>query len=187
MADFALEAAPILGGLDKTIGEGRIVERDDLALVSVAVPLNGDAALEKALKDGWGLARPEPTQSVTSGDTSAISMAADQLMLVFPHATPDANAVVQSKLKGAGYTTDQTDSWVVLEVSGTATHAALERICPLNLDIDAFPIGASGRTTMEHMGALIVRTGEDSFMLMSASSSAASFAHAVELSFEWAQ
>ena len=187
MADFALVAAPILGGLDKTIGEGRIVERDDLALVSVAVPLGDDEALEQALKDGWNLDRPEPTQTTTSGETTAISIAADQLMLVFPHSTPDANKVVQEKLNGAGYTTDQTDNWVVLEVSGKATLAALERLCPLNLDLDAFPIGASGRTVMEHMGALIVRTGEDSFFLMSASSSAASFAHAVELSYEWAQ
>ena len=187
MADFALEAAPLLGGLDKTIGEGRIVERDDLALVSVAVPLNGDAALKKALKDGWGLDRPAPKQTTNAGDTTAVSMTADQLMLVFPHATPDANAVVKGKLNGAGYTTDQTDSWVVLEVSGKATLSALERLCPLNLDLDAFPVGASGRTTMEHMGALIVRIGEESFFLMSASSSAASFAHAVELSYEWAQ
>ena len=108
-------------------------------------------------------------------------------MLAFPHATPDANASVQAKLNGTGYTTDQTDNWVILEVSGKATLSALERLCPLNLDLDAFPVGASGRTVMEHMGALIVRTGEDSFLLMSASSSAKSFAHAVELSFEWVQ
>ena len=187
MADFALEATPLLGGLDKTIGEGRIVERDDLALVSVAVPLGGETALDEALKNGWGLKRPEPTQTSVSGDTTAVSIAADQLMLVFPHSTPDANAVVQGKLNGAGYTTDQTDNWVVVEVSGKATLSALERLCPLNLDIDAFPVGASGRTNMEHMGALIIRTGDDSFLLMSASSSAKSFAHAVELSYEWVQ
>ena len=46
---------------------------------------------------------------------------------------------------GAGYTTDHTDSWVVLEVSGKATLSALERLCPLNLDLDACPNDQGGR------------------------------------------
>ena len=33
---------------------------------------------------------------------------------------------------------------------------------------------------MEHLGVLIMRTGEDRFLLLSASSSAGSFLHAVE-------
>jgi sarcosine oxidase subunit gamma len=164
---FTLEAKPILGGVDRRLGENRIVERSDLAIVSIA----------------WGLAWPDPTVSTVSGDVRAVRSAPDQLLLIFPHATPDANRVVQSKLNGAGYTTDQTDVWVMLEISGPATIAALERLCPL--DVSRFPDGGAGRTVMEHMGALIIRVSAGHFYLLSASSSARSFLHAVETSYDW--
>ena len=180
---FTLTAAPILGGIDQTIGQNRITERDDLALVSIATPQGGEAALTKALKNGWGLALPDPTRSSDSGKVRAVRAAPDQILLVFPHATPDANTVVQAKLNGTGYTTDQTDVWVVLEISGPDTRAALERLCPL--DFSRFPDGGSGRTVMEHMGAMIVRLSEDRFLLLSASSSARSFLHAVQTSFHY--
>ena len=185
MPEFALEAAPMLGGVRLSFGDNNIVERDDLALVSIATPQGGDDALAAALQGGWGLDMPSPTLSATSGEVRAIRTTADQMMLVFPHATPDANAHVQGKLDGAGYTTDQTDAWVVLEVTGPNTIAALERLCPLDLHDSAFPVNAAGRTVMEHMGALILRTGDDRYLLMSVSSSAQSFLHAVETSFDW--
>ncbi|MDJ0637885.1 MAG: sarcosine oxidase subunit gamma [Paracoccaceae bacterium] len=179
--DFTLEAAPILGGVDLTIGANRIAECDDLAIVSVATPLGGDDAMAKALKDVWNLSLPEPSVSSQSGEIRTVRTAPDQLFLIFPHATPDAETVVQQKLAGAGYTTDQTDVWVVLEISGPDTLAALERICPL--DTAAFPIGGAARTVMEHMGALLLRLDVDRFWLLSASSSAGSFLHAVETSY----
>lgn len=183
MAEFTLEAAPVLG-VDLTIGENRIVECD-LALVSVATPLGGDEALAEALNSGWSLAMPEPTLSLVSGETRAIRTTPDQILLMFPHDGPTANAAVQAKLNGTGYTTDQTDNWVILDVSGPDTLAALELICPLDLHADRFSVDAAGRTTMEHMGAMIIRLGADRFLLLSASSSAGSFLHAVETSYRY--
>ena len=185
MAEHTLEAAPLLGGKSLSFGDSRVVERDDLALVSIATPQDGGEALAAILKDEWAFDVPAPTLSSTSGDVRAIRTAADQMMLVFPHLTPDANVHVQVKLDGVGYTTDQTDAWVVLEVSGPDSIAALERLCPLDLHASAFPVNAAGRTVMEHMGAMIVRTDDDGYLLMSASSSAQSFLHAVETSFRW--
>ena len=63
------------------------------------------------------------------------------------------------------------------------TLAALERLCPL--DLARVPTRGSGRTVMEHMGALVVRTSEDGFLLMSASSTAGSFLHALETSLHY--
>ena len=90
---------------------------------------------------------------------------------------------MQGKLDGKGYTTDQTDAWVVLEISGPDTMAAMERLCPL--DLASFETGTSGRTVMEHMGAFVVKIEDNRFWLMSASSSAASFLHAVETSYHY--
>ncbi|WP_229802146.1 sarcosine oxidase subunit gamma [Paramylibacter ulvae] len=82
------------------------------------------------------------------------------------------------------YTTDQTDGWVTLEISGENTISALERICPINLHPDQFQIGHAARTAMEHMGCIILRTDTQTFHLFSASSSAESFLHAVETSIK---
>ena len=183
MADITLTATPLLGGAIIQIGTNRIRERDDLAIVSIATPLGGEDALAKALKKHWSLDVPEPTRSTNSGNTRAIRSGQDQMLLVFPHDTPDAEPHVQGKLGGTGYTTDQTDSWVVLEISGPDTMAAMERLCPL--DLVSFEVDDAGRTVMEHMGAFIVKTGDDRFLLMSASSSAQSFLHAVETSYSY--
>lgn len=185
MADFTLEAKAILGNVDLAIGDNRIIERDDLALVSIATPLGGDDALATALQSGWSLTVPDPTMTATAGDVRAIRTAPDQMMLIFPHDGPTANTAVQAKLNGTGYTTDQTDNWVVLEVSGPDTLVALERLCPIDLHHDKFPNGAAARTTMEHMGAIILRLDTDRFLLMSISSSAGSFLHAIETSYRY--
>ncbi len=183
MADITLTATPLLGHADLHIGENRIKERADLALVSIATPLNGESALATALQNGWSLDLPSATQSTVTGDTRALRTSPDQLLLVFPHPTPDAEPTVQSKVNGAGYTTDQTDAWVILEVSGPETLAALERIFPL--DLRNFAMGENGRTVAEHMSAMAVRLDVDRFLLMSASSSAQSFLHAVETSYHY--
>ena len=183
MAEFAfsLDAAPVLGAADLTLGENRIVERSDLALVSIATPLGGTDALATALKTGWGLSLPDATLSSVSADARALRTAPDQMLLIFPHGAPDADAMVKEKLGTAGYTTDQTDVWAVLELSGPATLAALERLCPL--DAAAMPRNGAARTVMEHMGAMIIRLGPDRFQVLSASSSAQSFLNAVETSY----
>lgn len=185
MAEITLTATPALAGTDIRIGDGRIRSRDDLAIVSVAVPLGGGDALTGALKRAYGLAMPEPTRSSEAKDMRAIRTAPDQLMLIFPHQAPDANARVRTDLEGAAYATDQTDVWAVLELAGAAVLPALERLCPLDLSAAAFPDDAFARTVMEHMGAMILRLAPDRFLLLCASSSAGSFLHAIETSFHY--
>jgi sarcosine oxidase subunit gamma len=58
----------------------------------------------------------------------------------------------------------------------------LERICPIDLHPQAFAVGAVARTLMDHLNVIILREGGDTFLLMSARSSARSFWHAVETS-----
>ena len=113
-----------------------------------------------------------------------VRLGIDQLFIIFPRAQKDAGAEPHTaKILGGGfYTTDQSDVWVTLELSGAGARRALERICPLDLMPESFGIGAAARTTMEHLGTIIIRNDADSFLLMSASSSAQSFLHALETS-----
>ncbi|MDU8942204.1 sarcosine oxidase subunit gamma [Ovoidimarina sediminis] len=178
---FTLEPQPSLGRADITIGGNRIAERTDLTIVSIATPQGEEEGLASALLDEWGIAVPDPTRSSRAGEIRALRTAPDQILLIFPHANPDAEASARQKLNGRGYTIDQTDAWIILEVSGPNTLAALERLCPL--DVASFSEGGAGRTVMEHMGALVLRLADNQFLLMSASSSARSFLHAVETSY----
>jgi sarcosine oxidase subunit gamma len=161
----------------------RLWAPNDLALVSLALPLGGEAAAEQAVRAAYGVALSGIGRSVVAGDgTRLIRLAPDLAFALFPHATPDAERVVAERLKGAVYTTDQTDVWVALALSGGNTRRALERICPIDLHPDVFGMDHAARTVMEHLGVLILRTGDDDYLLLSASSSANSFLHAIEVS-----
>ena len=185
MADYSLVSAPPLAGTDLKFGDSRVSAPADLAIVSFALPMGGEGPAKTALKSAYGVAVPEVGQSALSKDGKArlVRASTEQGFVIFTHPTPDAESVVSKAIKGKAYTTDQTDVWCGLEVSGASFRVALERICPIDIDPDAFAEGAAARTTMEHLGTLIIRTHGDTFLLLSASSSAQSFLHAVETSF----
>ena len=173
-----------LRGFDQTIGALRIEEVTDRALVSVATPLDGDKPVAAAIKKAYKCAMPEPGKSVVSPTDNArlIWMAPGQIFVSFDGVEHWPERHVAGLLGDAGYYVNQTDAWVCLRVSGPAAIDALERICPVDLHPERFGVDAAERTGMEHMGALIIREAETSYLLMSASSSARSFLHAVETS-----
>ncbi|MDE0058019.1 MAG: hypothetical protein OXI22_15180 [Defluviicoccus sp.] len=185
MAETALTSRSPLDGYERTIGTVAIAEIADLALVSAAVPQSGDAAFAAALADGLGAERPA-TGASTVGDRHAariLGMQPDQVFILFEPPDPDRAAdTVKAALGPAAYVTDQSDSWAMLRIAGAGLRAALERICPLDLDDEAYPAGRVARTAMEHLAVIVLRDGADSFLLMSPRSSARSFLHAVELS-----
>lgn len=183
MAEYTLQAELPLAGTEMEIAGVRLWAPADLALVSLALPLGGEAAAEEAVKDTYGLDFPGIGRSALAEDgTRLIRLAPDLAFALFTHATPDAERVVAERLKRAVYTTDQTDVWVALALSGPETRSALERICPIDLHPDVFAVDHAARTMMEHLGVLILRTGQDDYLLLSASSSAGSFLHAIEVS-----
>ena len=185
MPDYTLISTPPLAGYDKTVGATRLHAPADLAIVSIALPLGAEDAALKAVKSAYGAALPEPGRSIlTKEGARLVRLGSDQAFVIFTHATPDAERAVATRLKGTAYTTDQTDVWTGLEIAGPDSRTVLERICPVDLHRDAFAEGDAARTVMEHLGALIVRTGDDAFLLLSASSSANSFLHAVETSIK---
>jgi sarcosine oxidase subunit gamma len=183
VADFTLTAEPPLEGTDMVIAGVRLWAPADLAVVSIALPLGREDAARNAIEAAYGVALPEIGKSViTPEDTRLIRLASDLAFAMFAHATPDAEPVVAGRLEGAAYTTDQTDVWVALGLSGAGARRGLERICPIDLHSDAFGVDDAARTVMEHLGVLILRSGDDEYLLLSASSSARSFLHAVETS-----
>ncbi len=177
-----LISAPPLAGYDQSFEGVALHAPADFAVVSIALPLGGEAAAQKAIKAAFGSALPDVGKSVLSKGVRLVRMSLDQGFVIFTRVPPDAEPFVAKKLKGTAYTTDQTDVWTGLTFSGANARTVLERICPIDLHPGAFAVDDAARTTMEHLGVLIIRTDTDGFLLMSASSSAKSFLHAIETS-----
>ena len=177
-----LTAEPFLGGHSLDLGDVAVAEVTDIAIVSIATPLGGGDALASAINATWGCALPAPrgTSKSSDGSVTLIFSTPDQTLALLPAVNGLAVNDVAAKLGDAGYYTEQTDNWVGLRVSGARAITALERICPL--DLATMAVNGAERTVMEHLGVFILREAEDRFLLLSGSSSAKSFLHAVELS-----
>lgn len=179
MVSMTLSAQSALDDADITIGTCRLHERSDVTLISVAVPRGGEKTLADKLNAVFGLALPPPTGRSEKDGVSLVRMAVDQYFLM------GAREIATDDVSDVSYLTDQSDSWIVLELSGRGCLDALERSFPVDLHDSVFPVGSFARTQVEHMGAAILRVGPDTYWLMSARSSARSFWHAIETSLHY--
>ncbi|MGI9372359.1 MAG: sarcosine oxidase subunit gamma [Hyphomicrobiales bacterium] len=188
MSEFTLEAKPFLGGYKRDVGGVSLEEVTGLAIVSIAAPRGEETKLKATMKSAYGCVFPAPGAIAHAKDkkTRFVGMSPDQVFALFDHDGADAAEIIGKKLKARGYVTLQSDNWVTLRASGTRVREALERICPVDLNPNAFAIDHAARTVMEHLGVVIMREDKDTFLLLSASSSAQSFLHAVETSLEYA-
>lgn len=184
MVDISLTAEPFLGGFHQEFQGVTLKEITDISLISIAQPLRGRTALQKSVRAVWGCALPVPGNSTLSNDKKArlLCLGSDSFMVLLEGGISVKD--VATGLVGKGYCTDQSDNWVTLHIAGPMARTALARICPINLHGDVFPLGAAARTSMEHLGTIVLRDGPDRFLLMSASSSASSFLHALTTSIK---
>ena len=168
-------------------------ELTEIELVHVAVPRGHLSRLNEHLEETIGLSWPEPgrfsaTETAASdpGGPQPLIMwlAPDQCMMMAPQRHSHLARFIDS-LDGIGYATDQTDNWVAFRLSGIPAVPGLERICPLDLHESAMPTGTAARTVMEHLAVIILRVSADGFLLLSPSSSARSFHHAVATSMTY--
>ena len=178
MADFTLIPTPPIAGPDLEQDTLQLRLRNDLALVSIATPLGGERELAEMVNAAFSAEVPVTGYSSAStvDDTWLLGLQRDQIFAMFRDPGDDPVAVVSRRLGAAGYYTDQSDSWVILELSGADSLRLLERICPLDLNPSSFPGGAVARTVIEHFAVILLRTGPDTFLLLSPRSFAESFA-----------
>jgi heterotetrameric sarcosine oxidase gamma subunit len=184
VSEYSLEPASALDEYKQQFDGTELRELVDIGKISIAIPLKGEQEVEKALANLFGVAIPAVGNSVLSDDKTArvIRLGNDQLFVLLFNGQPDPRSVLAEKFDDVAYLTDQSDSWVALEIQGAKARQALERICMVDLHPDVFLQNHIARTLMEHLGVLIIRNGDDSYVLMSASSSAKSFLHAITTS-----
>lgn len=178
-----LEATSPLIGYSHDFGSVQVEEVTGKALVSIAEPLGIKTKLKTAIKKSLGAGWPEIGSSTTSTKGyQLLGVQSDMIFAFFDHPGGLADKPVKSLLKDNAYCTDQSDAWVMIQISGEGVYAALERICPLNLSNDNFGVGSVARTSMEHLGVIIFKMDINTFILMGATSSAEDLLHAVTVS-----
>lgn len=177
MGNISLKARSALNEASFDYEGFSIRERSDIKLLSVAATSAQKAASSNALQAQCGVSWPDITRSTSQASTHCLGLQAEQLFVLSQH-SDDEHITLAKKLAEHCVVTDQSDSWVTLEVSGERTRDVLERICPIDLNEATFSNGNVARTTMEHLGVIIFRQGE-SFLMLSARSSADSFLHSL--------
>jgi len=124
-------------------------------ITSIAVLPGGAKAVAKGLKP-LGLAMPAPNGFAEKAGARIIWTGREQAFLT---------GVAPPSLEGAALT-DQSDGWAVLMLSGVGAVDVLARLMPLDLRLNAFPVGRAVRSGLNHMNAVILRTGDYAFEIM---------------------
>jgi heterotetrameric sarcosine oxidase gamma subunit len=152
-----------------TLGGVTLAELLPGPITSVAVLPGGTKAVAKGLKP-LGLVFPAPNTFAEKAGARIVWTGRDQVFLI---------GVAPPALDGAAVT-DQSDGWAVLALSGPGAVDVLARLVPLDLRLAAFPVGRAARSGLNHMNAVILRTGDYAFEIMVFRSMARTAWHEVE-------
>jgi len=184
VSDYTLTKESPLNGVDHEFEGVTVTEVIDQSLVMVAIPRDKADEIGSAINKSCGLVIPPMGQSTHSSDASITlwRLQKNQVLAYYPYAGDDAEADIAKKLSAPVYYTDQSDTWAMVRVSGKRSRDVLERICPLDLDPEKFLLGSVSRTVMEHIGTIIYRDGDDSYVLLTMRSFSHSMLHAIEVS-----
>lgn len=148
--------SPLAGQVPLTLGQTTLAEAPMTTITAIAPFPNKGKAVDAALKP-LGLTFPAPNSQSTKGEARLIWTGRDQAFLIGPEA-PDFG--------DAAATTDQSDGWTILTLSGPLARDTLARLVPLDLRDAAFPVGAVARSGLNHMALILTRTAEASYEIM---------------------
>jgi sarcosine oxidase subunit gamma len=184
VSDYTLTKESPLNGVEYEFDGVTVAEVIDQSLVMVAIPRGKINEIDSAINMSCGLTIPSMGQSTQSSNASITlwRLQKNQVLAYYGYEGHDAEDDIAKKLNAPAYYTDQSDTWAMIRVSGERSRDVLERICPLDLDPDKFALGSVSRTVMEHIGTIIYRDGDDSYVLLTMRSFSHSMLHAIEVS-----
>lgn len=184
--NFMLQPISPLNGYSRKFGENKLEEVDNMKVISIATSEENKNFLNKELLKIFNIGLPVPGKSNLSSDGSIrlLGLSLDQWLVMCSEQECNLDSILDGSLPEKAYLTLQTDAWVMIRISGPSALTALERICPVNLDPQIFLKNYIARTIMEHLGSIVICEDLNSYLLMSASSSAKSFLHSLELSLQ---
>lgn len=164
-----IAASPVTGDLPVTKG-ALTLSRIDPGRLTLIAPFKGQAGpTSAALENATGLALPDRGRLVQSGAASIQWFGRGQYLLAGVAAPDLPQAAI----------TDQTDGWVVLELTGPGAATVMARLVPVDLRLEAAPTGTALRTDLHGMMVAITRPSEDRLRIFGYRSMARSLCHAI--------
>ena len=162
-----IETSPCDGRLPRVAG-GMILSELPFARITSLSPLKERTReLRSALKS-LGLDWPGPGQSIATEGAAIFWTGRDQAFLIGADPAP---------LEGLAAMTDQSDGWARMRLKGPGAGAVLARLVPLDLRRSAFGDGQVARTGLNHMMAILLYSGAESFDILVFRSMAGSAEH----------
>ncbi len=158
------------------IGPVTITERMDLALASLAARRGQD--LGPAAKAA-GLPLPPPLRYEQGAPYAAFWVQPETWFVEAPFATHE---LIEDLLRAAfgqkASITEQTDGWVIFELTGADLVPMFERLT--NVDLVKVPEDYATRTAIEHLGCFLVKFSRGHVRLYGPRSAARSLLHALK-------
>ena len=133
-----------------------IAERANVALATIIARRGRVADVLAALARAHDINAIDGQQRVAAAKIAMAGIGPGQWNAIGQPTTSGAFATaLRQTLDGLASVTDQSDSRVVLEISGLRAREALAKGVPIDLDAVAFPVGSVAQTSAGHIGLQI--------------------------------
>lgn len=163
------------GLLPLNIGQQTLSDCTPKRITAIA-PYQGQTEAVGQALDALGLAWPAPDRASLSAKAACLWSGRGQAFLI--------DAAPPKGLEASAALTDISDGWVALQIEGAGARDVLARLFPLDLAPAAFPVGATARSGLVHMMALLHRTGPEAFAVYLFRSMARSAIHEFEVAMK---
>ncbi|MBI1200646.1 MAG: sarcosine oxidase subunit gamma [Phenylobacterium sp.] len=157
-----------------------VIDRDGCGLATLVVRRDARKALRAALISQYGVELRDGPVVSRGARISLIGTGADSWLAVSAGPNAGLYADLAARLAGCASLSDQSDGYGLLGVRGANAATVLQRLLPIDLHPDAFPVGAAAATLAAHIPLLLWRSGEAEFEVAVFRSYAGSFIHALD-------
>jgi methylglutamate dehydrogenase subunit D len=153
--------------------------RSDLALAALIVRRGRLDTLRAAMRDAWDVELPLSPRVSEGNGVNFIWAGPERWLVAAPALAPDELVgVLRARAEGLAAVCDQSDSRILLRVSGCFARDALAKGLPVDLDPTVFPVGSTAITMAAEIGCQLWQVDDaPTFDLAVPRSFAASFRH----------
>jgi len=182
MSELALKPRSAFDGLlpssDATDGL-EITDRDGVGLATLVARRGARQMLRARLQSTFGIdLREGPVLSIGEG-VLLVGTGADSWLAVSANHRRNFGAQLAGCFFESAAVCDQSDGYGLLRLTGAKAADVLQRLLPIDLHPQAFPIGSAASTITAHIPLLVWRLNEATFEVAVFRSYAASFVHAL--------
>lgn len=148
--------SPLHGRASGESGSARLAEGRRRGMITVKADLS-DPALGGAVSAAVGAETPAVRRAAMAGESGAIWMAPDELLLLTPLSEVGAKARLIEETAPGASAVDVSDMRAVLQLTGPTARETLAKTAPIDLHPDGFQLGDVRRTRIGAVAGMIVQ------------------------------